>query len=140
MTYPATPTAAPRRLGRSTLAVLVGFVAVAVLSLALDQLLHVLKVYPPWGQPMHEPGLNALALSYRIVVTILGGYITARLAPHSPVRHGVILGIIGTVVALAGAITTIPMNLGPSWYPILLVVTGLPCCWLGARLYAGKVA
>jgi hypothetical protein len=25
-------------------------------------------------------------------------------------------------------------NLGPLWYPTLLVVTAIPCTWLGARL------
>ena len=64
-----------RRLLRSVAAVFVGFVSVAVLSLATDQVLHVLGVYPPWGEPMSSPGLNALALSYRILYTILGGYI-----------------------------------------------------------------
>jgi hypothetical protein len=36
-----------RRLWRSTTAVLLGFVAVLVLSLGTDQVLHVLEVYPP---------------------------------------------------------------------------------------------
>jgi hypothetical protein len=26
-----------------------------VLSLGIDEILHLLKVYPPWNQPMHEP-------------------------------------------------------------------------------------
>jgi len=112
-----------------------GFVAVFVLSLGTDQLLHVLEVYPPWGEPMHEPRLNLLALSYRIVYTILGGYITARLAPRNPVRHALILGIVGFVISLLGVIATIPMNLGPAWYPIALAVTAIPCTWLGGILY-----
>ena len=37
----------------------------------------------------------------------------------------------GMVVGTAGAIASIPMHLGPSWYPIALAVTGLPLCWLG---------
>ena len=44
-------------------AVFVGFVSVAVLSLGTDQLLHMLKVYRPWGEPMFDEGLNVLALS-----------------------------------------------------------------------------
>lgn len=46
---------------------LVGFLTVVILSLGMDQVLHALHVYPPWGQPMHHPALNLLALSYRIV-------------------------------------------------------------------------
>jgi len=27
------------------------------------------------------------------------------------------------------------MHLGPSWYPIALVITALPCAWLGGVLH-----
>lgn len=136
MTIPMTTTTThPRRLGRSAAALLLGFVTVVVLSLGTDQLLHVLDVYPPWGQPMYEPGLNILALSYRIVYTVAGSYLTARLAPHSPMRHALVLGAVGFVVGTAGAIATIPMHLGPSWYPIALALTALPCAWLGGALH-----
>jgi hypothetical protein len=125
----------PRRLGRSIGAVLVGFLAVVVLSLGTDQVLHVLNVYPPWGQAMFDPNLNLLALSYRIVYTIFGSYITARLAPHSPMRHGWILGFIGLLFGTIGVITTMPMKLGPAWYPIAIALTSLPCAWLGGVLH-----
>jgi len=62
----------PRRIARSIGALVAGFLTVVVLSLGTDQLMHVLGVYPPWGQTMYEPALNVLALSYRIVYTILG--------------------------------------------------------------------
>ena len=130
----------PRRLWRSTGAVLLGFFAVVVLSLGTDQVLHVLKVYPPWGQPMHDPGLNLLALAYRIVYTVVGGYVTARFAPHNPMRHALALGIVGLVVGAAGAIATIPMGLGPSWYPIALVVIALPLTLLGGTLHRRRQA
>ena len=126
----------PRRLVRSTAAVFVGFISVAVLSLATDQVLHVLDVYPPWGQPMWDPGLNFLALSYRIVYTILGGYITASLAPHAPMRHVLVGAILGLIAGSAGAIVAISMaDLGPNWYPIALALTGFPCVWLGGVLH-----
>jgi hypothetical protein len=123
---------------RSIGAVVAGFAVVVVLSTVVDQILHVLHVYPPWGQPMFEPGLNALALSYRIVITIIGGYVTAKLAPRNPMRHALALGALGTIVGIVGAIATIPMHLGPSWYPIALAVTGLPCCWIGGLLYLAR--
>ena len=137
MTSPTTSTSPQlrRRLLRSTGAVLLGFISVVVLSLGTDQVLHLLQVYPPWGQPMYDPWLNLLALSYRSVYTVLGGYITARLAPKNPMRHAVALGIMGTVVGTAGAIATIPLHLGPSWYPIALALTGLPLTGLGGVLY-----
>ena len=129
------PSVHPRRLWRSTGAVLLGFLAVVILSLGTDQVLHWLKVYPPWNEGMHEPGLNLLALAYRTVYTVLGSYITARFAPHAPMYHALVGGIIGLVLSTAGAIATIPMDLGPAWYPIALAVTALPCAWLGGALY-----
>ena len=124
----------PRRLGRSVLAVVLGLVAVVALSLCTDQLLHVLQVYPPWGQPMYDNGLNFLALAYRCVYSVGGGFITAALAPRNPMRHAMILGAIGFVLSLAGAIGASSMNLGPMWYPIALVITAVPTVWLGAML------
>jgi len=79
--------------------VLAAFVAVFVLSLGTDQILHVLNVYPPWGQPMWDSGLNALALSYRLVFGVAGGWIAARLAPQNPVKHAIIVGSTGTVLS-----------------------------------------
>jgi hypothetical protein len=125
-----------RSFWRSTGAVVLGFVAVVLLSLGTDEVLHLLKVYPPWGQPMFDPRLNLLALSYRIVYSVIGSYIAARFAPGNPMRHAMILGIIGLAFSAAGAIVAIThAGLGPAWYPISLVVTALPCAWLGGLIY-----
>jgi hypothetical protein len=129
----------PRRLTRSIGAVLAGFFTVVVLSLGTDQVLHVLDVYPPWGQPMPDPALNLLALTYRIIYTVIGNYLTARFAPHSPMRHVWVLGFIGLFLGTLGAIATIPMNLGPAWYPIGIALTALPCSWFGGVLYRKTV-
>jgi hypothetical protein len=126
-------------LGRSVAAIFAGFVTVVVLSLGTDQVLHVLHVYPPWGQTMDDASLNLLALSYRIVYTVLGGYVTARLAPHSPMRHVWILGGIGFVAGVLGVIASLPMHLGPSWYPIAIAVTALPSTWLGGILAVRRI-
>lgn len=119
---------------RSTVAVLAGFVAVVVLSLGTDQVLHVLKVYPPWGEPMYQPRLNLLALSYRILFTVIGGYVTAKLAPRNPMRHVLVLAVIGLIMGVAGVVGTWNLNLGPRWYPIALAVTAFPCNWIGGIL------
>src|SRR5262245_54706962 len=128
-------TTPPRRLLRSAAAVLLGLIVVFVLSLGTDQILHMLDVYPPWSEPMNDTGDNLLALAYRIVYGVLGSYIAAKFAPRSPMRHAMALGIIGLVLSIAGAIASISLNLGPSWYPIALVLTALPCAWLGGVLH-----
>jgi hypothetical protein len=134
---PGTP---PRRLWRSTAAVLAGIVVGAALSLATDQVLHVLRVYPPWGQPMYDPGLNLLALAYRIPYAIVGSYVVARLAPRNPMRHALAAGVVGLVLSIAGVFAALNMDLGPLWYPIALVVTALPCAWLGGVLHRVSIS
>ena len=136
MTIPmTTPTSGPRDVLRSTGAILLGLVVVFVLSLGTDQILHMLGVYPPWGQPMYDPGLNLLALAYRCVYAVVGSYIAAKYAPHAPMRHALTLGFVGIVLSTAGAVAASGLDLGPLWYPIALVVSSLPCAWLGGLLY-----
>jgi hypothetical protein len=125
-----------RRLGRSVLAVAAALVANAALSLAADQLCHVLGVYPPWGQPMYDPWANALALGYRLAFGVAAGWLVARLAPRAPMRHAAVLGGIAAVLATIGAVVALTgFDLGPAWYPVALAVTSYPTVWLGASLH-----
>ena len=122
-------------MGRSVLAVAAGILAGAFLSLGTDELLHLLKIYPPWNEPMRDAGLNALALSYRIVYDTFGSYLTARLAPRHPMRHALIGGAIGLVLSIVGVIAATQVDLGPIWYPIALAVSVMPTSWLGGILH-----
>jgi hypothetical protein len=125
--------------GRSVAAVAAGFFATALLSLGTDVVLHATGVFPPWGQAMSD-GLYVLATIYRVVYTLLGGYLTAALAPRRQMSHVVTLGAIGVVVATIGAAATWNAGpaFGPRWYPLLLVVTALPCVWAGGMLRARR--
>lgn len=120
---------------RSILAVLAGFVFIFATHLGTDEVMHRLGVYPPWGEPMNDPGQNFLALAYRCVFSILGCYLTARLAPRAPMMHALILGLIGTGLSTLAVFATADMNLGPRWYPIALAVSALPCAYLGGLLH-----
>lgn len=137
MTFQPVQATRPRHRLRSATAIFLGFVAVVVLSLGTDQIMHVLGVYPPWEEPMHDTGLLVLALSYRMIYTVIGGLIAAWLAPDAPMRHAVILGLVGLVPGGAGVIAAAAMDLGPLWYPIAIALTGLPCCCLGGVLRVG---
>jgi hypothetical protein len=121
---------------RSIGAVFAGILVNFMLSLGTDVVLHSTGVFPGWGQPMSE-GLFAVALAYRLVYTVLGGYLTARLAPANPMKHVMILGIIGIVLGTAGAVGTWNKGpeFGPKWYPLALIVTALPFTWVGGKLY-----
>lgn len=132
MTLTMNTSAPSRRWLRSTGAVLAGFVTVFALSSAVDAVLHAVNYYPNDGTPGSDLQL-AVALAYRTAITVLGGWVTARLAPTNGLRHAVILGAIGTVAATAGAITM--WSIGHNWYPILLAVLALPSTALGGWLF-----
>jgi MFS family permease len=130
-----------RNLPRSIGAVVAGFLGGAILSLATDAVLHATGVFPPWGQPM-SGSLFGLATAYRTVFNILGCYIAARLAPRNPMKHALVIGAIGLVVSIIGAVATWNKGpeFGPHWYPVLLVVLCLPCAWIGGMLRERQLA
>ena len=53
-----------RRIGRSIVAVLSGFLAIVVLDSGIDAVVHATGIFPPFGQPMAD-SLFLLALAYR---------------------------------------------------------------------------
>ncbi|MFB3920275.1 MAG: hypothetical protein ACE145_01055 [Terriglobia bacterium] len=126
---------APRRLGRSVGAIFAGFVAVVILSLGTDAVMHAAGIFPPWGQAMSE-ALFVLATVYRTIYGIAGAYITARLAPRRPMLHAMVGCAVGMVLATAGAVATWNRGpeFGPHWYPIALIVLAPPTAWVGGRL------
>lgn len=123
----------PRSVGRSVMAIVVGILVGIVLTLATDAVLHLTGFFPPLGQPTPSQPLM-VATAYRVLYGILGSYIVARLAPSRPMLHALISGAIGVIASGAGAIATWNRDLGPHWYPIALIITALPCAWLGAKL------
>ncbi len=123
----------PRRIGRSIGALLAGFVAVVVLSLGTDLALHAAGIFPPFDQRMSD-ALFVLATAYRTVYAVVGGYVTARLAPDRPMGHAVVGGLIGVALSTLGAVLTWNRALGPHWYPLALIVTAMPTAWVGGKL------
>ena len=119
---------------KSIWAVVAGVLVIIIVTTVVDIALHALGVFPPMDQPLDDK-LSLLATSYRIVVSIGGAWLTARLAPANPMKHALILGLVGTVLGLVGVVATWNRGLGPRWYPIALAVLAIPQCWVGGKLY-----
>jgi hypothetical protein len=119
---------------RSIWAVLAGVLVIIVVTTFIDLVLHVCGVFPPMDQPLGD-GPALLATAYRIVISIGGAWLTARLAPDKPMKHAMILGYVGVVLGLVGLVATWNLGLGPRWYPVALVVLALPQCWAGGKLF-----
>lgn len=118
--------------------VVAGFLAVVLLSVATDALLEKLAVFPPQSTPeAYVPWMLAVALLYRSVYAIVGGYVTARLASHNPnpyLRALMVLGLLGGVAGIVAG-----WSFGNHWYPIALAVSGPVLVWLGGK-FASKHA
>ena len=115
---------------RSILAVLAGIVTVVALSEGIDFLVVKLGLLSFSGPDLTVPFV--IATLYRSIAAVVGGFVTAKLAPGKAMTHAIILGAIGTALALAGVIANLSTpNL---WYPIALVVAALPCSWLGGKI------
>jgi len=129
-------TESSRHIGRSIAALFAGFIVVVVLSIGTDSALHRLGIFPPSGEPMSNE-LFALATAYRTVYAILGSYITARFAPNRAMQHALLGGVVGLILSTVGAVATWSRGpeFGPHWYPISLIITALPCAWVGGKLY-----
>ncbi len=117
-------------------AVIVGFIAIFVLSYGTDAVLEAAGVLQSGAAlPMHGSELLITAiLIYRLVYSVAGCYITAKLAPNHPMRHALVLGVLGLAGSIGGAFVAAQQSLGPAWYAWALVVFALPCAWLGGKL------
>ena len=119
---------------KSITAVAAGFLFIGVTHTTTDAILENLGVLPKGNLYVSTP-LILLVLGYRAVFSLIGCYLTAKLAPKNPMKHALLLGGVGTVLSAAGAIVTANMNLGPGWYAWTLAAIALPIAWLGGKFY-----
>jgi len=120
---------------KSILAVVAGFLTVAVLSVITDEILHATGIMPRLAMLPTDDAL--LALSYRSIFAVLGGYVTAKLAPQNAMKHVWILAGIGLLGGLAGALG-MPPEYGPKWYAWAIAIEAIPLVWLGGTLAKAK--
>jgi hypothetical protein len=119
---------------RSIGAVFAGLLFIVIVTTIVDVLLHQAHVYPEMGVRMTQ-GLALLASSYRLVISIAGAFLTAKLSPGQPMRDAIVLGCVGTVLGTLGVVQTWNMDLGPRWYAVSLAVLAIPQCWFGGWLF-----
>lgn len=131
-------------MGRSILAVLVGFIVANLVILAIEVASH--AVYPPPAglDPSDRAALRAiiekmptgafvLLLLAGVVGTAVGAGIAARIARRARVVHGLIVGGVIMVGAIANAFL-IPH---PRWFQFASPASIVPAAYLGAWLANG---
>lgn len=118
---------------KSVWAVFAGVLFIIIVTTLVDIVLHMTGVYTQ-NAPLSD-AQAVMATAYRIIIAIMGGWLTARLAPQKPLKHALILGVVGLVLGLVGLALTWGKGMGPDWYPIALAALAIPQCWAGGWLY-----
>jgi len=116
---------------KSILSVFVGILVIVVLSSLTDMILEKtgLMTMPFTHDPLW---VKLLVVLYRNIYVSLGAYITASMAPANPMKHVWVLAGIGCVLGIVGAIAM--WHIPPHWYPISLIILGVPFAWFGGKL------
>ncbi len=122
----------PWRVARHILAVLAGFVLIAVLSIAADMALEE-TILPGLANAKATTAQWLFVVFYRAAFSIAGCALAAWFAPSRPMAHALALGWIGAVFSTIGLI--VMWGVGPLWYPVALILIALPCGWAGGALY-----
>lgn len=124
---------------RSILSIIAGFILIGVLSLGTDAV--VVSAMPgafsPTGRTESVPVL-LLTLAYVFVFAVIGCYLTARLAPQNPMKHALVLGVLGLIFSIIG--TTLSWNTAPVWYHVTALLMVMPAAWLGGRLREAQLS
>lgn len=117
---------------QSIKAIAAGFVFVVIISLITDFVLETTDIMKrPFD--LNSDGFVVFVVLYRSLYGTIGSYLTAKLAPVKPMKHSMIGGVIGFAMSIAGAIAM--WDKPPHWYPVVLIITALPCAWLGAKVF-----
>ncbi len=125
-------------MARSILAVLAGWGSVGVLVVLTDGLLHMLYPGDYAVGKMPPDRLAAVSLVSSTLYSVVGGWVTARIARAKPWHH--ILGLIvwGELMGVASLIAT--WGQIQPWYQIGLIVAWTPAVVAGGWIRAGKPA
>ena len=124
---------------RSIVAVVVGFLVIGVLAMGTDAILkaNVPGVFGLGGRVDSVPWLIAMQV-YVFVYAVFGCWLAARLAPDHPMRHALILGVLGLVLNVGGSIAM--WNTAPVWYHIVAIALVMPAAGLGGRIRERQLA
>jgi hypothetical protein len=120
-------------MSRSLLAVITGFLLIATLSVGTDMVLRmaVPSLFEVDGSTTSAPIL-LLTIAYVGLYATLGCYLAARMAPSAPMRHALVLGVLGLAFNVAGAVSIWAQY--PVWYHVMSMLLVMVWAWLGGRM------
>lgn len=118
---------------RSIFAVVTGFLLIAALSFGTDLAMRAAMpaLFEADGSTTSVTVL-LLTIGYVGLYATIGCYLAARLAPRRPMRHALVLGVLGLVFNVVG--TWYAWNTAPPWYHVVSLVLVMVWAWLGGRI------
>lgn len=122
-----------KQIIKSIGAILAGFVLGAALSIGTDFLIEKSGMMSMENFKDTSFGILVLVITYRFIFNITGCYLTAKLAPNNPMKHVIIIGIIGIVLSILGAIAM--WDKAIPFYNIAIILISLPSAWIGGKLF-----
>lgn len=126
-------------MARSIVAVVVGFLVIGVLAFVTG-----LAAQAAFPGVFDENGATfdtvacLATLAYVGVYATFGCWLCARIAPSHPMRHALILGVLGLLFNIMGAWMT--RDAVPVWYNVAGVLTTMLWAWLGGTIRERQLA
>jgi hypothetical protein len=123
---------------RSIWAVVAGFLFIGVFATAAGKIMQAMSPYA-----FNSAGAtNSVAILVLMTVIVgvfgvVGCYITARLAPSAPMKHALILGLLGLIIH--GVSMAMSWGAWPAWFQILNFLLVMPYAWYGGRLRENEI-
>ena len=128
---------------QSVLAVLIGFVVMAVLVMITTALAVRLVLRVPFSA-MRGGTTVALSPAYLVtnvaasgIAAVVGGYTAGVIAHHDPIAHGIALAAVMVVMSLVSMKQSGAVQ--PGWYRVVLV-TVMPALAVGGAALCGALA
>jgi hypothetical protein len=128
---------------RSILAVLAGLIVIVVTSFGIEAAVDplMLRMFPETlpneAALSHNTPVWIFTFAYTFLCVIAGGYVSARLAARSPVRHAVILGLLQSALTIPAMIEF--GDKARPWAWIVSMILVVPAAWLGGLIFARRV-
>lgn len=137
-----------RRVVRSVIAVIVGFVAASLVMIIIESI-NGRVLYPEMGKAAagmtDREAIRALMATAPVGALLVvlfgwmlgsftGAYLAALIARSAPVAHALVLGVLLTLAGIANNLMIPP----PAWFWIPTLLVFLPSALAGALLVAGK--
>ncbi len=122
---------------RSVLAVIAGYIAMVILTMALFILMARIApgVLPREGM-FPAPPVVALILGFAFLSALVGGFVTATVALRSEEKH--VFGLAAVVLVMGALNATTAGNSQPLWYLSALVLLALAGVYVGGNIYMNR--